>query len=511
MKEPQTSPGQPGCAPTTTWQHWGQINWAKVNRRVKSLQARIVKAVQSKHFHKARALFHLLVHSFYGKLLAILRVSTNKGSHTPGVDKQIWVTPYARWQAVAQLSVKGYKAKPLKRKTILKKNGKPRHLGIPTIGDRAVQALYKLGLEPMAETTSDLNSYGFRPKRSCADAIEQCHNVLGKRTSAQWIFEADIKGCFDNISHQWVMQHIPIPKRILRQWLKAGYIDNRKWFPTEQGTPQGGVISPTIANMVLDGLEQEIISHACPKRYSNGRYENPLKVHFIRYADDFIVTSAKADYLESEIVPLITKFLEVRGLELSLEKSKITHINDGFDFLGFNIRKYKHKCLTKPKKGSVKDIYGRIRAVVKANKTIQQKQLIWLLRPIIKGWANFYRHSASKKTFAVLDSKVFNLLWNWAKRRHPNKNHHWIKDKYFKQVGNRYWVFASSVKSAKQQLPRFDATHIVRHIKVMSQSNPYHKDWEAYFEQRARKRIANFGKKSKLAERSNDRVAKAAL
>jgi RNA-directed DNA polymerase len=194
--------------------------------------------------------------------LAILRVTTNKGSKTCGVDKILWNTPLRKWKAIEQLSIKGYKAKPLKRKSIPKKDGKLRHLGIPTIRDRAIQALFKLGLEPIAETTADPNSYGFRPKRSCADAIVQCHNVLCQRKSAVWILEADIKGCFDNISHQWILQHIPLNKKVLNQWLKAGYMERRHWFPTERGTPQGGIISPIIANMVLDGLEEVINLHA---------------------------------------------------------------------------------------------------------------------------------------------------------------------------------------------------------------------------------------------------------
>lgn len=202
-----------GYASETKWTSWNSIQWNRVVRAVKSLQARIVKAVKAKHFHKAKALLLLLTRSFYGKLLAILRVTSNKGSRTCGVDKIRWNTPHKKWKAIEQLSIKGYKAKPLKRKSILKKNGKLRHLGIPTIRDRAIQALFKLGLEPIAETTADPNSYGFRPKRSCADAIVQCHNVLCQRKSAEWILEADIKGCFDHISHQWILQHIPLNKR----------------------------------------------------------------------------------------------------------------------------------------------------------------------------------------------------------------------------------------------------------------------------------------------------------
>jgi RNA-directed DNA polymerase len=491
MRKTQMNLPTRGCASATQWDNWHSIQWDTVNHSVKSLQARIVKAVRAKHFHKAKALLHLLSRSFYGKLLSVLRVTTNAGSKTCGVDNQRWNTPLRKWKAVKLLSQKGYKAKPLKRKSIPKKNGKLRHLGIPTMKDRAMQALFKLGLEPIAETTADLNSYGFRPKRSCADAIEQCHNVLGKRTSAVWILEADIKGCFDNISHTWVLEHIPLPKRMLGQWLKAGYIDNKTWFPTESGTPQGGIISPVIANMVLDRLENAILSKACPSRYHNGRWNNPLKVHFVRYADDFIVTCANKDYLENQVKPLIQAFLLERGLELSQEKSNITHINDGFDFLGFNIRKYNGKCLTKPKKDAVKSIYESIREHVKSNPSVPQEALILSILPKIKGWANFYRHVASKRTFAKLDNKVFKLLWNWAKRRHPNKGSHWVKPKYFKHIGNRHWAFMCTNKKQRNIiLPRFDATKIIRHTKITSHSNPYDKRWDSYFEQRKKEKQA---------------------
>jgi RNA-directed DNA polymerase len=209
--------------------------------------------------------------------LAILRVTTNKGSRTCGVDKVLWNTPMKKWKGIEQLNVKGYKAKPLKRKSILKKNRKLRHLGIPTIRDRAVQALFKLGLEPIAETLADPNSYGFRPKRSCADAIKQCHNALCQRKSAVWILEADIKGCFDNISHLWILQHIPINKKVLGQWLMAGYLEKEHWFPAEAGTPQGSIISHTIANMVLDGF---VITGICsPDSFTLGVTANELAAY----------------------------------------------------------------------------------------------------------------------------------------------------------------------------------------------------------------------------------------
>ncbi len=483
-----------GCASETNWTSWNSIQWNRVVRAVKSLQARIVKAVKAKHFHKAKALLLLLTRSFYGKLLAILRVTSNKGSRTCGVDKIRWNTPHKKWKAIEQLSIKGYKAKPLKRKSILKKNGKLRHLGIPTIRDRAIQALFKLGLEPIAETTADPNSYGFRPKRSCADAIVQCHNVLCQRKSAEWILEADIKGCFDHISQQWILQHIPLNKKVLSQWIKAGYMEKKHWFPTESGTPQGGIISPVIANMVLDGLEEVINLHAHHKPN-----RNPFKINFVRYADDFVVTCSNSEYLEREIKPLISKFLAERGLELSQEKTKITHIQQGFDFLGFNVRKYKQKCLTKPKKDAVKSIFTSISECVTNHKAISQKDLIRMIAPKIRGWANFFRQSAAKQTFSLLDHKVFKLLWKWAKRRHPNKGNHWIKAKYFKTKGNRIWVFSATDKTHVCELPLFDATKIIRHIKIKNLSNPYDKEWEGYFIDRAKGRLAKHENISKLA------------
>jgi len=308
--------------------------------------------------------------------------------------------------------------------------------------------------------------------------------VLCQRKSAEWVLEADIKGCFDNISHQWILQHIPLNKKVLTQWLKAGYMEKKHWFPTESGTPQGGIISPIIANMVLDGLEEDINLHAHHKPNSN-----PFKINFVRYADDFVVTCSNSEYLEREIKPLISKFLADRGLELSEEKTKITHIQKGFDFLGFNVRKYKQKCLTKPNKDSVKSIFTSISECVTNHKAVSQKELIRMITPKIRGWANFFRHSAAKQTFSLMDNKVFKLLWEWAKRRHPNKGAHWIKAKYFKTIGNRHWIFSATDKKQACELPLFDATKIIRHTKIKNLSNPYDKEWEGYFRERTKRRL----------------------
>lgn len=467
---------QKDCAPESKPKHWKSIDWKQVKQDVKSLQLRIAKAIMEGKHNRAKALQWMLTHSFSAKLLAVKRVTENSGKRTPGTDGVLWKTPVQKIQAALSLIRKGYKALPLRRLFILKKNGKKRPLGIPTMKDRAYQALHLLALEPVSETLADNGSYGFRQKRGRHDALEYCYIHLSRKDSATWILEADIKGCFDNISHDWILQHIPLSKEILSQWLKAGYIDKNNWFPTESGTPQGGIISPTIANMVLDGLETTINRHAVVRRN-----RNPHKIHFIRYADDFVVTCASGEYLEQEIKPLVSKFLADRGLELSPEKTRITHIDQGFDFLGFNIRKYKGKCLTKPKKEAVKSIYASMREYVTSHKSVSQKELIRILSPRIKGWANFYCHSTAKQIFSLLDRKLFKLLWNWAKRRHPKKGSHWVKAKYFKTKGKRHWVFSASDKMQAIELPLFDATKIIWHTKIKSLSNPYDEAWDSYF------------------------------
>ena len=277
--------GNMACAASHQEMDWHQIDWEKANRTVRRMQARIVEATKAGRWGKVRALQHLLTHSFYAKALAVRRVTENQGSKTPGVDGEQWDIPPAKIAAISTLKQHGYKPMPLRRVYIPKKNGKMRPLGIPTMRDRAMQALYKLALEPIAETTADTVSYGFRPKRSCADAIEQCFTGLSRSVSAQWVLEGDIKACFDGISHDWLLAHVPMDKKILRKWLKAGYVEKGHLFPTDAGTPQGGIISPTLANMALDGLEAELQRH-WPRKSS---YQ-PGKIHLVRYADDFVIT-----------------------------------------------------------------------------------------------------------------------------------------------------------------------------------------------------------------------------
>jgi RNA-directed DNA polymerase len=472
---------------------WNGIDWVKVQRQVRRLQARIVKATQAGKHNKAKALQWLLTHSFSGKALAVKRVTANKGKNTPGVDKIIWKTPVAKTNAIASLKRRGYSALPLRRVLIPKKNGKKRPLGIPVMKCRAMQALHLLALEPIAETTADLNSYAFRPERSTADAKEQCFIILARKISAVWVLEADIQGCYDNISHDWTIANIPTDKAILQKWLKAGYVYQNERFPTDAGTPQGGIISPMIANMTLDGLEA-MLAEKFPKARRTG-----LKMNMVRYADDFIITGHSKEWLEQEVKPAVVEFLAERGLVLSPEKTKITHIEEGFDFLGWNVRKYSGKLLIKPSKANIKAHLDKIREVIKGNKTTKQANLIRQLNPILRGWANYHCHAVAKKTFARVDDHVRSTLWRWAVRRHPDKGSHWVKEKYFKTRGTRNWVFAATEEKEdgtrrEITLRRESDTPIQRHVKIKADANPHDPKWEPYFESRWGKKMLRSSK-----------------
>lgn len=466
---------------------WHQIDWYQVNQTVRRLQARIVKATQEGRWNKVRALEHLLTHSFSGKALAVRRVTENQGRRTPGVDGEIWDTPAKKAQAIGTLRQRGYRPQPLRRVYIPKAGDhtRKRPLDIPTVHDRAMQALYLLALDPIAETMADPNSYGFRKERSTADAIDQCHIVLSNRRGARWILEGDIRSCFSTISHEWLVAHIPMDTTILQRWLKAGFMDQHVLHPTDEGAAQGGIISPVLANLTLDGLER-ILRAKYPKAT---RASGKAKVNLIRYADDFCVTGASQALLNDEVMPLIADFLRERGLELSPEKTVITPIEDGFDFLGQNIRSYKGTVLVKPSRKNVATFLGKIRATIKANQQATAGHLIVQLNPLIRGWANYHRHVASKQTFVAVDNAIFQALWRWALRRHPKKPGRWVKDKYFHSEHGRNWVFRGEVVGSggpRQTVRLFKAASvpIKRHHKVKGEANPYDPAWEAYFEER---------------------------
>lgn len=453
---------------------WKEIDWKAAERQVRRLQMRIAKAISKGKYSKAKALQWTLTHSFYAKAVAVKRVTSNPGKRTPGVDGVLWKSPRTKIEAVYDLKRHGYKAKPLRRIYIPKKNGKLRPLSIPTMHDRAMQALYKLALSPVAETLADRNSYGFREGRRCADAIAAAFNALSKPNSAPYVLEGDIRGCFDNISNKWLLDNIPMDKAILRQFLEAGYVENGAVFPTLKGTPQGGIISPVLSNMTLDGLER-VIHSAVPRR---------SRVNFVRYADDFIVTGKSLTLLEKKIKPAIEAYLKERGLELSAEKTVTSHIKDGFTFLGQSFRKTGGILRIKPSKEGTLALMREAKDLIRQHRSSPMEQLIKKLNHRLLGWANYHKHVVSSETFNRVDKYVYEQLWRMTRRRHPNKSRRWLARKYWTGAGQGH-VFTATRKckgkSTLLQVVRVSSIAIKRHIKIKADANPYMRQYAGYF------------------------------
>ena len=471
---------------------WFAIDWSSVYRNVRRLQVRIVKAMKENRWNKVKALQRLLTHSYSGKVLAVRRVTENNGKRTPGVDRIIWKTPEDKIKAVRDLRRREYHPQPLRRVYIPKKSDRTakRPLGIPTMIDRSQQALHLLALDPVVETAADKNSYGFRQQRSCADAIAQCFITLSHAPHTQWILEGDIKACFDQISHDWLLANVPMNRTILQKWLKSGYMDKHVLHETTEGTPQGGIISPALANYALDGLERLL-----RKKFPEGTRLKSLggksaSVNFIRYADDFVITSKTKEILEGKVQPVVERFLQQRGLELSPKKTVITHVEKGFDFLGQNVRRYPNgKLLIKPSKKNLKTFLVGIRQTIRNARGMSAADLIDLLNPKIRGWANYHRHVVSSRIFSSVDRSIFYNLWQWARGRHQKKTSHWLKKKYFEKRGTRDWCFFGETcddqgQPHKAWLYHARSTPIRRHVKVKGEANPYDPAFETYFEER---------------------------
>ena len=462
--------------------HWSGINWTAVEANVRRLQDRIYRATAEQDWKRVKNLQKLLIRSQAAKFKAIRQVTQeNSGKHTPGIDGVVCDTPKKRLDLLNEgMDLQGYRPKPVRRVYIPKANGKRRPLGIPTIKDRVMQALVKLAMEPEWECRFEANSYGFRPGRACQDAIEAIYTTLNHSGCSEWILDADISGCFDNIDHNTLLERIPVFKETVQKWLKAGIVEMGQFATSEQGTPQGGVISPLLANIALDGLEREFESEK-----PNGEPLSPAfrkgknkGINLIRYADDFVVTAPTKETLESYVIPKVEEFLAKRGLQLSEAKTRIVHVDEGFHFLGFEIRRYKDTLLTKPQKGKVMKHLQDIKAYLSNNKQAPAGKVIRDLNPVIRGWANYYRHGTSKKTFDKADHRTWQKLWTWAIRRHPKKSKQWIKDRYFAND----WTF----REEQAQLLRHSATPITRHPKVIGKSSPMNPGQRDYWEQRKR-------------------------
>jgi RNA-directed DNA polymerase len=355
------------------------------------------------------------------------------------------------------------------------------------MADRAMQALHLLGLDPIAETLADGHSYGFRLERCCADALEQCHKILKGPTGPSWILEGDIKACFDRISHSWLTDHIPMDKEILQKWLKAGFLEKHVLFATREGTPQGGIISPVLANRTLDGLQSLL-----EQRFGKTRGQRQgSKVHLVRYADDFIITGTSRVLLQREVQPLVEHFLRERGLELSHEKTRITHLENGFDFLGQTVQRFDNgKVLIKPSKRSVQTFLSKIQETLDNSDGMTAGDLIQRLNQQIKGWTMYHRYAVSKRIFQTVDHRIFWKLMRWCRRRHPQKSAEWIKRRYFQREDYRNWVFTGTIRDHKGkawpiQLMDAAGVKVLRWTKIRSAANPYDPEWELYLEERS--------------------------
>jgi RNA-directed DNA polymerase len=488
-------------APTRRKQHWTPdgIDWGIIEARVKRLQMRIAKTAKLERFRRMRSLQWLLAHSYCGKLLAVRRVTSNRGKNTPGVDGVVWRTSRQKNRAIQQLHRRGYRAYPLRRVYIPKKNGKFRPLGIPTMCDRAMQALYALTLTPVAETFADPNSYGFRQGRSCADAIMRCYMGLCQKRSHEWILEADIAACFDTISHQWILDHIPVDRKVLGQWLAAGFLEKGELYPTLKGTPQGGIISPLLMNMTLDGLEKAV-RKSVPWYLPGTRNRNGVAV--TRYADDFVVAGKTRETLEEKALPAIRGFLLERGLSLSAEKTRTVNVHEGFEFLGQHLRKYDNgKFITKPAPGSLRKIQNTVTETLKSHDAGSVHSMIRRLNQIIRGYCNYHRSACASNTFARLDNWMYGAIRQWLHGRHPNKGRRWIHRKYYRSRNGYRWVFHAKRTDADGKKVILDLQQarwirIIRHVKIRPEANPYDPAWINYFaDRKMNKRFCNLDRR----------------
>jgi len=455
---------------------WHGVNWRKANRQVRNLRQRIFRATQAEDWKTVRSLQRLMLRSRSNTLVSVRRVTqVNQGKRTAGVDKVVVKTPSARGKLVDHLmTYQPWKATPARRVYIPKANGKQRPLGIPTILDRCLQARVKNALEPSWEARFEGSSYGFRPGRGAHDAIGKVYRFARPNTRKKWVVDADIKGAFDTIDHTYLLETIgAVPGReLIRQWLKAGYVDHGVFHETDAGTPQGGVVSPLLANIALHGMETAL----GVQFNATGATISTRAV--VRYADDFVVFCESKEDAET-VVDLLKGWLALRGLSLAEEKTRIVHLTEGFDFLGFNVRHYKdtsaksgYKLLITPSKESEKRIKETLRKEWIRLRGTNVQAVLRALNPLIRGWANYHRINVASMTFRALDNWMFHREVRFLKRIHPSKPASWTRARYFGPLNptrHDHWVFGD--KHTGGYLLKFAWFKIERHILVQGRAS----------------------------------------
>lgn len=473
---------------------WNAINWRKANRLVRNLRQRIYRAMAEGNLSKVRSLQKLMLRSYANRVVGVRKVAQqNTGANTPGVDHVLAKTPATRSRLVNELrSRHKVKANPVRRIYIPKANGKQRPLGIPTMLDRAAQAVVKNALEPEWEARFEPTSYGFRPGRSAQDAMQKIFQLSRSGCRKQWVVDADIKGCFDNIDHDKLLEALGTfsSKREVQAWLKAGYMEEGVWQPTDTGTPQGGVISPLLANVALHGLDELL-----GIRYYRTR-EGYLRTYsnraWVRYADDFVVFCRTKEDAE-QVVEILRAWLKDRGLSLSEEKTQIVHMSEGFDFLGFNVRQYRTGrtrngtvTLIKPSRKAVKNVRQKLSEIWATAGSRPLKDTILMLNAVIRGWSNYFRSGCSAKTFKSLDHWMFQKAYSFVVKRHRNKGKRWVVARYFPNRGGEKWIFSDPRSGAS--LLKFSHTKVVRHVPVQGYSSPDDPRLADYWERRRKGR-----------------------
>ena len=456
---------------------WLLIDWQRVEGDVRRLRQRIFTASQAGDLGKVRNLQKLMLRSQANTLLSVRRVTElNAGRKTAGIDGQVVVTAPGKAQLVdrVQHHAAAWKPKPVKRVYIPKANGKRRPLGVPVIVDRVLQARVVNALDPEWEARFEPKSYGFRPGRGCHDAIESIYKtVAGKAAHRLWVLDADLAAAFDRIDHSHLLAALgTFPARgLVEQWLRAGVVDMGRLAPTEEGTPQGGVISPLLLNVALHGMEE-----AAGVRYRRAGVHAgktvPGSPVVVRYADDLVAMCASRDEAD-EVKARLAAWMAPRGLVFNEDKTRVVHLDDGFNFLGFNIRRYRGKLLIKPSKAALRRIRERLAAEMKALRGANANAVLQRLNPIIRGWSAYYRTVVSSRVFAQLDQFMWTLTYKWAKHGHPNKSRHWIANRYFDTFNRSRrdrWVFGDRDSGA--YLHKFAWTKIVRHQMVPGTASP---------------------------------------